>query len=363
MRAVQVATILLFPYPLQTFIAVIAVVAAQLPQQTLLYKRVYNIAATALSVGIGAVVYHWATDGGHDALLRPGHIAAAIPFVAIPLLLCPAVNGALLFGVIGLTVKRSPWREGIAHMRDALLPDLAIGAAGILAAILWRYDPVTLAFPLAITAILYSTLRSIRRTAMAEERAREALAQLAMDGLTGLPNGHALAARLEEEVRRVLRYHQSLSLLVVDLDDFRGINSAYGSHAGDTALRAVASTLRRNVRACDIVARYGDDEFAIILPETDLDGALVAAARLHRTLSDLEIVHDGAVFHVGGSIGAGLFWIHGESGAAELMRATTGAVHAAKAAGKGRVASADMSAAARANGVTHLSDFRRHDGR
>ena len=88
------------------------------------------------------------------------------------------------------------------------------------------------------------------------------------DPLTGMPNRRAFDLRLAEEVRRSARYNHIFTVLMVDLDDFKRINDTHGHIVGDTALREIARCLRRSVRDTDFMARFGGDEFVLILPET-----------------------------------------------------------------------------------------------
>ena len=102
------------------------------------------------------------------------------------------------------------------------------------------------------------------------------------DGLTGLHNRRAFEERLKEEFERARRYNLPLSLLMLDADRFKEFNDACGHPAGDHLLKELALVLKRNARANDIVARYGGDEFAVILPNTDSKVAFHLAERLRR---------------------------------------------------------------------------------
>lgn len=99
------------------------------------------------------------------------------------------------------------------------------------------------------------------------------------DDLTGLRNRRYFEERLREELQRAERSGQKCSLLVLDVDDFKAINDQRGHAAGDDVLRAVGAILSANSRAVDIACRVGGDEFAIILPMTDAEGAAVARER------------------------------------------------------------------------------------
>jgi len=102
----------------------------------------------------------------------------------------------------------------------------------------------------------------------------------ARDDLTGLFNRRHFFETLEKEVQRVRRYRRTFSLLLLDLDDFKGYNDTYGHLQGDEALKALARLLLANTRRADVVARFGGEEFVVLLPETTAPGATVAAEKI-----------------------------------------------------------------------------------
>jgi diguanylate cyclase (GGDEF)-like protein len=100
------------------------------------------------------------------------------------------------------------------------------------------------------------------------------------DAVSRLYNRHAFEDTLEKEVERATRSGNPLSLIIFDIDSFKDYNDAWGHPAGDARLRAMADLIRGNLRKYDVAARYGGDEFAIILPDTDRKGARLFALRL-----------------------------------------------------------------------------------
>ncbi|MGZ4199248.1 MAG: GGDEF domain-containing protein, partial [Thermoleophilia bacterium] len=129
--------------------------------------------------------------------------------------------------------------------------------------------------------------------------------QAITDGLTGLHNHRYFYERLEEEVAKSKRYGAPLSLLMLDLDDFKRFNDAYGHPAGDQVLREIADILQRQLRRqIDVVARYGGEEFAVLLPSTPLSGAQAVGDRLQRQVSVRLEDEDGAAELVGERIRA-----------------------------------------------------------
>ncbi len=112
------------------------------------------------------------------------------------------------------------------------------------------------------------------------------------DALTGVSNRRGFLDVASKELERAARYRRSLSLLIMDIDHFKQINDGYGHSAGDEALRQVSDTIRAQIRSTDYFARIGGEEFALILPETDLDGAIYLAERIRAAVAAIEI-HTG----------------------------------------------------------------------
>jgi diguanylate cyclase (GGDEF)-like protein len=117
--------------------------------------------------------------------------------------------------------------------------------------------------------------------------------EAATDPLTGLWNRRRLSEMLAREVDRALRFDHPLSFLIFDVDDFKAINDREGHPQGDAVLRAVAEVVLETTRSIDVAARYGGDEFALILLETDFDGAAMLAERLRTGFKNAEIPRDG----------------------------------------------------------------------
>jgi diguanylate cyclase (GGDEF)-like protein len=110
--------------------------------------------------------------------------------------------------------------------------------------------------------------------------------QSRVDGLTGLRNRREFEERLEEELARSQRYDLTFSLALVDLDQFKQYNDTKGHLAGDLLLKQIASTIKESVRGSDVVARYGGDEFVVILPETGKQGAVFGCERLRKRVQE-----------------------------------------------------------------------------
>ncbi|MBW2000915.1 MAG: GGDEF domain-containing protein [Deltaproteobacteria bacterium] len=128
---------------------------------------------------------------------------------------------------------------------------------------------------------LMSTISNILAMSLKNAQAYNKLKNMAVtDGLTGIYNHKALGEFIQQEFQRARRYNKPLSLVMIDVDGFKDINDSLGHQAGDYVLRELARCLKSAVRNTDILARYGGDEFAILLPETDMRKAEVLVKRM-----------------------------------------------------------------------------------
>ena len=180
-------------------------------------------------------------------------------------------------------------------------------------------------------------------TAQYLQRLRELNAQLTdestHDKLTGLYDRGYFDMALERETRRAARYNRPLALAMADIDHFKRVNDTFGHPMGDLALQHVAGLLLGAVRATDYVCRYGGEEFAILLPETDLSQALAMA---ERTRSSIEArpVNVGTPVSMTICLGVTAYPDHAADGPTLVAQADA-ALYAAKAAGRNRVAAAE----------------------
>jgi diguanylate cyclase (GGDEF)-like protein len=168
-------------------------------------------------------------------------------------------------------------------------------------------------------------------TSLALARAR---AEAGTDAVTGCLNHRAMRRRLEEEIVRATRTGGLLSCMLIDLDDFKLVNDRHGHQAGDAMLRGVVHALVGEFRAFDRVARYGGDEFVVILPNANLDSASAAAARALERLRSIP-AQDGVIGGVCASIGVAQW--NAPMGTDELLEACDAALLRSKRQGKGRV--------------------------
>ena len=169
----------------------------------------------------------------------------------------------------------------------------------------------------------------------AQKEHYRALAQT--DGLTGLPNFRSFHARLEEEVARAHRYGHPLACAMVDLDGLKQINDQLGHAAGNRAILALADAVREELRDTDFAARYGGDEFVVLLPQTNEAQGALFAERLRKRLAD---VSEQAGLPVHGSIGVAAVTsddLDSPEAAEDLLRRADEALYRAKRSGRDRV--------------------------
>ncbi len=160
--------------------------------------------------------------------------------------------------------------------------------------------------------------------------------QAERDGLTGLYNHRFFIDALEREFARAHRYHRPLALLMIDLDGFKSVNDACGHPQGDLLLQKVGRIIQQTVRFVDIVARYGGDEFAILLPETELRQAGRLGERLILEVHQSPFLFDDKCFPISASAGVAVYH-PGQSAAGLLLKEADRALYEAKRKGRNRV--------------------------
>jgi diguanylate cyclase (GGDEF)-like protein len=230
--------------------------------------------------------------------------------------------------VLAAMLWASGEREGIGPLFSgyALLPELALGAVGTSAAVLWTHD-LEAVVPLALLplALVY---RSFWVPTLRE--------QARVDAKTGLLNARYFNEALGGELARAQRARRPLALLLADLDFLREVNNTHGHLVGDEVLAAVGETLRAGLRGGDLAGRFGGEEFCVVLPDTDVDRAERIADRLRTAVAARRFAGGETTFGITVSIGVAVYPRHA-SDQRGLVQAADDAVYAAKAAGRDRV--------------------------
>lgn len=195
-----------------------------------------------------------------------------------------------------------------------------------------------------LTQVFNHMVSSLRRGQAEISQAHEALIEKnrelhllsITDGLTNLFNRKHLMDLFDMEMARTRRYRIPFSVMIADIDHFKKINDTYGHLAGDAVLRRIADSLRHVVRECDHVGRYGGEEFLIILPSSDADGAMQMARRIREQICQERFYNDGNELSMTISVGVAQCTDGEDSVEAILSRADT-ALYQAKANGRNQV--------------------------
>lgn len=282
---------------------------------------------------------------------RPGQSPRLQKLLQVSLSLWALVFGtslALTDQLVGSNTTNYVLATVVVGMMALLRPTLALALFVLSYAALFLLLPLVqtdshmldMARSHSFSAVLISFAASLMmwRQHVAATLLRRRLAELAQrDPLTGLLNRGAFMQRAQAELARARRYPGPTALLVADLDHFKKVNDEYGHPAGDAVLCDFAALLSAQLRESDIVGRLGGEEFIIMLPNTDVDGAAAVARKILLGARQLQIFHKGVAIPVTTSLG----FTVGSPGAAVLtmeslyLRADQ-ALYAAKAAGRNR---------------------------
>ena len=200
------------------------------------------------------------------------------------------------------------------------------------------YDFITKPFNIdQIKITVQKALENKRLQKLAVER--EFYKQLSnSDEMTGLANYRYFNEMLQKEVERALRYSRPLSLMMIDIDDFKACNDTHGHLAGDMVLKQIASLIKTTTRESDLVARYGGEEFTVILPETCEDEARVVAERIRDAVAKYKFTSDTnkAIGPITLTIGLSTL-PQTATNKRDLVRTADFALYQGKSAGKNRV--------------------------
>jgi diguanylate cyclase (GGDEF)-like protein len=293
--------------------AVLAKVTLALP----LDRRVLQLVRTATPLPTNAAL----------VLTRAGHVIAGGP-VGTP----AVINGdRITLGTTEFMARGS--RLGVARTTVlAVEPMSAVTARGV------PYRRKVMLIALITLALAAGVAARLGRPLA--RMFSELTSQAETDALTGLANRRALDERLVEEVDRARRHSTHLSFVLLDIDDFKKVNDAYGHQTGDEVLRAVSSVFAGSLRELDLAGRFGGEEFALILPGTTLAGACRVAEQIRERLGEVTLSGpQGASISVTASFGASEFPTCPSLD--NLIERADAALYGAKRSGKNRVVAQD----------------------
>ncbi len=236
------------------------------------YIQTFNAACYIVVLYAASLVHAWIVPGENPKPIL--EIAAILTAMAVFTLLNHTMVGLIVWFARGETFRKSGVFEFLPLMIDMTL--MSLGASLV---IVWRQNPYGLILFLLPLYLIYSTLR-----VPALERQTET------DSKTGLFNHGYFMQQVENELRRASRFDRPLSIIIADLDLLRNINNTYGHLAGDEVLIRIAAILREAVREYDIVARFGGEEFAILMPETDVPAAFERAEAIRQMIEQTAFI-------------------------------------------------------------------------
>ena len=314
---------LILPPELLVLVAVVQMVPEWLKMRYRWYLQTFNILDYLLSAMaawfVGRILILEHVGIANDALrLSIAGLAACVVFVTIN----HVVLAVMLRLARGFTFRQT----GLFDV-EYLATDLVLAALGVALYAFWKSNPWLVPFALTPLFLIH---RSLSVPALQ--------AEARVDPKTGLFNARHFAAALSEEIGRARRFERPMSLIMADLDLLRDINNSYGHLAGDAVLKGIAEVFRAQLRHYDVPARFGGEEFSILLPETPPEQALEIAERIRRAVAermfDVETSSDPIRATV--SIGVAGFPKDGTD-ANELIHQADLAVYRAKLQGRNRV--------------------------
>jgi diguanylate cyclase (GGDEF)-like protein len=283
--------------------------------------NIANYTLAALGAFTGAHLVLGSHSAGADSRTALAGLAAGVVFVV--------ANHVVLAGMLRVARGHSLRESGLFTL-ESLMTDLVLAIVGVGLGAWWNVNTWFLPVSIAPLVLIHRAL-SIPRLR----------AEAALDTKTGLYNAGRLNAALEDEMERALRFNRPLSVIVADLDLLRKINNSYGHLAGDAVLLGVANVFRAELRPYDVAARFGGEEFAVVLPETEFEEALAIAERIRHAIEDQPFRRHGSDDPVPAtlSLGVSSFPQHAQD-SDELVHQADLALYRAKALGRNRVCGA-----------------------
>src|SRR5689334_11212746 len=289
------------------------------------YLQTFNICNYVLgSMAVWFLAHRimgWSAISDHTMRVAIAGFVCSIVFVAIN----HTVLGLMLHFARGHTLRETGLFE-VEHFST----DLVLAALGVATFAFWRDNPWLIPFAIAPLVLVHRSLAVPQLQAEAR-----------VDPKTGLFNARHFAVALSEEIGRAQRFERPMSLIMADLDLLRDINNSYGHLAGDAVLRGIADVFRAQLRHYDVPARFGGEEFSILLPETPPEQAMEIAERIRRAVAQrtFDVETSSEPIRATVSIGVAGYPKDGTD-ANELIHQADLAVYRAKLQGRNRVLNA-----------------------
>lgn len=235
-----------------------------------------------------------------------------------------------LIGQVLLLARDISWSESRMWSIEILMPDAAMLAAGYVVAELWSYSPWLILPALAPLGLMFQAMK----VPQLQQEART-------DAKTGLLNARHFRERFDEEIQLAARFNRPLAVIMADLDLLRDINNNYGHLAGDVVIAGVADIIREECRDFDIASRFGGEEYALVLPNTNQDVALILAERIRQQVerTPFGVTSTSTAIHASISVGVAVMPQNGE-GVDALIHEADVALYQAKYRGRNQVVTA-----------------------
>ena len=324
-----VAAAVLLPPPLAVLVSAVHYVPSWFRHKKKNFVRAFNTANTTVGVLAAWTAFHELRGAGDLRYVAAG-AAACAAFVGVTHL----VLALMLHVRAGNSL-----RETGLFSYESLSTDFALAALGVGVAVAWRANPWSIVFVVMPLLLIHRSLH----VPQLQEEAR-------IDPKTGLLNAREYEISLDDELERAARTGSPLSVLMTDLDLLRDINNTFGHLAGDAVIRGIAGVIRGELRRYDIAARFGGEEFSVLLPSTEPEQALEIAERIRRAVEAARFEEQTVSEPLSATLSIGVAAYPRDAlDAKGLVHAADIAVYEAKARGRNRVVDvSQVSAEARA---------------
>ena len=283
------------------------------------FIQAFNICCLIVNLSVAGLVFRGVV-GAASALSWRGALAMTAAAM------CFVILNHIMVGLAIVFARGESFAQSGVFGKISLLMDVTLFASGSMAGLLWLSSPYLVPLLLIPLYMLSATLRvpSLERQAV-------------LDAKTGLHNARYFHEALDRELARANRLNRPLCVIVADLDLLRSINNTYGHLAGDSVLTGIARIFKENFREHDIVARFGGEEFSILMPDTLLADAVPRVERLRRTIQSTYFKSSALAEPVKATMSFGIAQRTHDQNAQEILHRADLALYQAKAEGRNRV--------------------------